>query len=75
MGSSKRQELVSKEVTSLPGPGVYDSPSKFGKEGVKFTFQGKKEHSYGTLSPGPGAYDAKDTLVKDSISQVAISST
>jgi hypothetical protein len=46
MSSSKRTDIVSKEVTQLPGPGVYDSPSKFGKEGTKFTFQGKKEHSY-----------------------------
>jgi hypothetical protein len=30
MGSSKRQDIVSKEATSLPGPGVYDSPSKMG---------------------------------------------
>ena len=27
------------------------------------------------MSPGPGAYDAKDTLVKDSVSKVAISTS
>ena len=35
----------------------------------------KKEQSYKTLSPGPGHYDAKDALVKDSVSQIAISTS
>ena len=59
----------------LPGPGIYESPTRFGKDGAQYTIGGKKEHSYATLSPGPGAYDAKDVLVKDSISQIAISTT
>jgi hypothetical protein len=27
---TKRPEIVSKETLSIPGPGVYDSPSKLG---------------------------------------------
>ena len=33
MNTSQRQDIVSKEAKSLPGPGNYDSPERFGKEG------------------------------------------
>jgi hypothetical protein len=38
--------MVSREAVSSPGPGIYESPSKFGREGTKYTIGGKKEHSY-----------------------------
>lgn len=59
----------------MPGPGIYESPSKFGRDGQRYTIGGKKEQSYKTLSPGPGAYEPKDALVKDSASTIAISKT
>jgi hypothetical protein len=43
MGSSKRTELVSKEVTTSPGPGMYGSPSKMGYEGPKYTMGGRSK--------------------------------
>ena len=42
LGSNQRTELISKEVAQLPGPGGYESPSKFGRDGQKYTMGTKK---------------------------------
>ena len=41
MSNTKRTEFVNKNVSELPGPGVYDSPSKLGS-GPHFTIGNKK---------------------------------
>lgn len=56
-----------------PGPGDYDSPTRFGKDGTKYTMGSKRQERQDLMSPGPGSYDAKDALVKESISQIVIS--
>lgn len=46
---------------SIPGPGAYSIPVKFGKEGPKFTIGGSKSPiKAASLSPGPGAYHQFD---------------
>ena len=37
---TQRTEIVNKNVTELPGPGMYDSPSRLGS-GPNFTIGGK----------------------------------
>jgi len=55
MGDSKRVDIVSKEATSNPGPGVYDVSPK--KNGPSYTFNPKPRDFSRNDSPGPGSYD------------------
>jgi len=54
MGSTSRQDIVSKDQKEKPGPGNYSSPEKIG--GPSFTIGGKGEYKNRNDSPGPGSY-------------------
>lgn len=40
MSKSQRADIISKNATEMPGPGIYESPSKLGT-GPHFTIGGK----------------------------------
>jgi hypothetical protein len=56
IGSSRRQEIITKSSIEMPGPGNYDHGNTLGK-GPKFTFSNKPMRKDMTISPGPGAYE------------------
>lgn len=39
--SSKRSEIVTKEMRNAPGPGEYDSPKRFGHDAQSVTIRGR----------------------------------
>ena len=56
-GSSKRNDIVPKTASELPGPGNYSGfEDKFGK-GPKVTLGGKPKDLNKNQNPGPGSYD------------------
>jgi len=75
MGTTQRTEIVNKEKVSSPGPGNYDSPSKWGKEGVKYTFGEKREEKIRNDSPGPGGYDANESLTRARVQSYKMGTT
>jgi hypothetical protein len=66
-------DIVSKEDKAKPGPGIYESPSKFGDNAQKVSMMGKGAEKREDDKPGPGAYNAKDFLTKDNIQAHSIS--
>lgn len=56
MSSGKRTEIVSQTAREMPGPGMYDSPTKIGKGGPSFAMQGKTKEMKTLDVPGPGSY-------------------
>jgi len=40
----------------MPGPGVYDSPSKIGKDVPAYSMSSKREEKKRDKTPGPGSY-------------------
>ena len=56
MGKSKRGNITSKEAGELPGPGRYESPSKFG-EGPMYTIRPESPDPKPFAVPGPGEYE------------------
>jgi len=67
MGTTQRTEIVDKNRVGSPGPGNYDSPSRWGKEGVSYTFQGKSTEKSRNENPGPGNYNATDDVTKNRV--------
>lgn len=63
MPSSARGDLVSKDQKSLPGPGVYESPSKMGS-GPFFSIKGRIEGPAKDMIPGPGHYEPSESATK-----------
>jgi len=58
--------MVSKENSSLPGPGIYDNAPL--NSGPSFSFHPAKEQKLRHDSPGPGAYDSEShTVTKDRV--------
>jgi hypothetical protein len=56
MGASKRPEMANQQLKLIPGPGVYESPSKVG-EGPKYHFGTRSNLSLNKMEvPGPGTY-------------------
>lgn len=54
-GSSKRNDIVDKKRTELPGPGNYGDIDEFGKTKKSYTFGTKNKDKYNE-NPGPGSY-------------------
>ncbi len=71
MGFSKREEVVSKDTKSKPGPGHYSKQDKFGK-GVSYTFSAKVEQKFAN-NPGPGEYDLNDNVSRERIKSARFS--
>ena len=53
-----------KSCIELPGPGMYDSPKKFGDDARKVTILGKPSDMTRDTSPGPGYYNANESATK-----------
>jgi hypothetical protein len=72
IGSSSRPEIISKNLSELPGPGTYTSTHKsFGKDAIAVSIRGKEDIKLDTSIPGPGQYDpllvSKDRIVAHKI--------
>ena len=66
MGSSKRENFLSKTQASNPGPGSYTNNIKaFGTDTQKVSMRGKPKDHVRDVSPAPGHYDANFSAVKD----------
>ncbi|CDW79521.1 UNKNOWN [Stylonychia lemnae] len=72
IGKSQRQDIVSKEVKELPGPGGYDTPMK--TVGPQYTMGGRSK-SRTDMMPGPGQYEQSIDAVRDKSPAFAISKT
>ena len=62
-----RAEVVSREAMSSPGPGGYESPEHFGKNGLKYSMRGKSPDERDNGIPGPGNYNADHNATKDKV--------
>ena len=56
---AQRADYVGKDARDLPGPGGYDSPERFGKDGLKYSIRGKSPEMRDNGHPGPGTYNDK----------------
>ncbi len=63
MGTSGRQEIISKQAKEMPGPGNYEA--KHSNNVPSFTFHPRPEPVQRDFSPGPGAYDSDSSIVRD----------
>jgi hypothetical protein len=74
-GSSKRGDIVSRELLERPGPGNYsDETGTFGKDGKKITFGNKQGEKYND-NPGPGTYEGDNSMMKANNGSVRIGSS
>ena len=76
MGQTKRSDIVSKELESSPGPGIYTSQNKTIQynDSRKVTISPHKQESKRDPTPGPGQYNENMDVVKDKSRSVLISS-
>ncbi len=64
MSKSKRSEFVKKDAAGSPGPGLYESPTRIGKDCHTFTIGERKPEAKPNNVPGPGEYEARDSLMR-----------
>ena len=49
----------------MPGPGMYDSPSRLGKGGPSYTMKSARKEFSKDDNPGPGAYELNNSINRD----------
>lgn len=64
IGRSSRGDFLPKDRKAMPGPGHYESPEKFGKDGVKVSIHERIKLISRNLNPGPADYNPHDTVVR-----------
>lgn len=58
---------MTKDSSTLPGPGGYEKHDEFGKNALKYSIRGKSPEQRDNGYPGPGTYEQDVSAVKDKL--------